>query len=122
MPTHKDKFFGSCSNVMFGDLGQLPPVGDCRMFVQNSANERTLHGFTAYRQFNKIYYLHQSVQMIMPLEIYYCSCVMAKLLLTTMKCYHNGFKEWSHKVLVHSIMPFAFFQLMKRLMNITATS
>ena len=62
MPTHKDKFFGLCSIVMFGDLGQLPPVGDCRMFVQNSANERTLHGFTAYRQFNKIYYLQQSVR------------------------------------------------------------
>ena len=61
-PKHSDAFFGACSVIMFGDLGQLPPVGDSRMFMRSDKNEHTLHGFAAFCQFNTVYHLKQCVR------------------------------------------------------------
>ena len=54
-PKNGVAFFGACF-VMLEDLGQLPPVGDSRLFMRNDKNEHILHGFATFRQFNTGYH------------------------------------------------------------------
>ena len=61
-PTKADEFFGGCSIVMFGDFGQLSPVGDASMFKPNLNNANSIQGHAAYRQFTSVYRLTQCIR------------------------------------------------------------
>ena len=54
--------FGGCNIIAFGNVAQLPPVGDYSMFIRKDGNERLLHGYAAYRQFDTVYFLKQCVR------------------------------------------------------------
>jgi ATP-dependent DNA helicase PIF1 len=61
-PHRGNVVFGGMSIIMFGDLGQLAPVADSRMFAPIIASETSLHGHAAYRQFATLYILTESVR------------------------------------------------------------
>jgi hypothetical protein len=47
---------------MFGDFGQLAPVGDSRMFKPNANNANSVQGHGAYLQFTSLFSLTQCVR------------------------------------------------------------
>ena len=51
--------FGGFSVLLFGDFGQLPPVGDCSMYAPPTSNQLSMHGFHIYQIFNTVVILDQ---------------------------------------------------------------
>ena len=49
-----DKLFGGKSLILFGDPGQLPPVGDKPLFHSQPSNEIGQQGYIAYMMFDKV--------------------------------------------------------------------
>ena len=46
--------FGGKSLILFGDPGQLPPVGDRPLYHSRPSNEIAEQGFLAYEMFNNV--------------------------------------------------------------------
>ena len=61
-PDKSDQSFGGCSILMFGDFGQLPPVGDSRMFKPSRNSVTSLQGNAAYLRFNNVFFLTHCVR------------------------------------------------------------
>ncbi len=64
-PKHQDQPFGNRSVILIGDFGQLPPVMDDAMYMQNLRRDPlSNNGMSAYKQFQEVYNLdvvqHQS--------------------------------------------------------------
>ena len=45
--------------ILFGDFGQLPPVGDCLLYAEPTSNQLSVHGHHIYRIFNTVIILDQ---------------------------------------------------------------
>ena len=54
----KDKLFGGKSLILFGDPGQLPPVGDKPLYHSRPSNQIAEQGFLAYKMFNNVVILN----------------------------------------------------------------
>ena len=53
---HQHKPFGGLSIILVGDLGQLPPVGDCPHYAPEGTGT---HGHTLYQLFTTVVILEQ---------------------------------------------------------------
>ena len=57
-PKHQDQPFGNRSVILIGDFGQLPPVMDDAMYMQNLRRDPlSNNGMSAYKQFQEVYNL-----------------------------------------------------------------
>ena len=61
-PDSADQVFGGCSVMLFGDFGQLPPVGDSRLFHPNIVNPNAVLGNLAYQTIQRVFFLTQCVR------------------------------------------------------------
>ena len=58
-PHNAQQVFGSCSCLLFGDFGQLPPVMDLPLYTIETRTDLSDQGRAAYLQFHKAYVLNQ---------------------------------------------------------------
>ena len=58
-PHNTHEVLGSCSCLLFGDFGQLPPVMDLLLYTTETRTDLSDQGRSAYLQFDKAYVLNQ---------------------------------------------------------------
>ena len=58
-PHHSQEVFGGCSCLLFGDIGQLPPVMDLPLYTTNCRSELSDQGQAAYQTFMQAVVLDQ---------------------------------------------------------------
>ena len=61
-PQHSDQPFGGCSLILFGDFGQLPPVGDSRLFHPKRNSPTSMLGHVIYRTIQRVTFLTHCVR------------------------------------------------------------
>ena len=61
-PLKADQPFGGCSLILFGDFGQLPPVGDSRLFHPKRTNPTAMSGHMIYRTIRSVTFLTHCVR------------------------------------------------------------
>ena len=54
-----DTSLGGISVIMFGDFGQLPPVGDSPLYAPPSTNDLSQQGYQVYHLFQSVMVLDQ---------------------------------------------------------------
>ena len=59
LPHNAHEVLGSCSCLLFGDFGQLPPVMDLPLYTIETRTDLSDQGRSAYLQFDKAYVLNQ---------------------------------------------------------------
>ena len=57
-PHNTHEVLGSCSCLLFGDFGQLPPVMDLPLYTTETRTDLSDQGQSAYLQFDKAYVLN----------------------------------------------------------------
>ena len=78
-PHNAQQVFGSCSCLLFGDFGQLPPVMDLPLYTIETRTDLSDQGRSAYLQFDKPYVLNQVMRQAGndPEQIHFRSTLMS---------------------------------------------
>ena len=58
-PESADQVFGGCSVMLFGDFGELTPVGVSQLFHPNIVNPNAVLGNLAYQTSQSVFFLTQ---------------------------------------------------------------
>ena len=79
---NSDLPFGNCSVLMFGDMLQLPPVGDAPLYAESGRSEHFIRGQQVFQLFDKVFFLDESMRQAGDLQffnIFFLYCYLLRV-------------------------------------------